>query len=38
MVVPLQAGVNGAAINAVGAVLGVGGIAATWLWLRVLYR
>jgi hypothetical protein len=38
MVAPLQAGVNGAAINAAGVVLGVGGIAATWLWLRVLKR
>jgi len=34
----LQAGVDGPVINAAGAILAVGGVAATWLWLRGLYR
>lgn len=38
MVGPMQAGVNGAVINVAGAGLAVGGLAATWLWLRGLYR
>jgi hypothetical protein len=37
MVGVLQAGV-GTVINAAGTGLAVGGVAATWLWLRALYR
>jgi hypothetical protein len=34
----LQAGVNGPLINTAGALVGVGGALATWLWLRALHR
>lgn len=38
MLTPLQSTVDPATISALGAVLGIGGIALTLLWLRVFYR
>lgn len=34
----LQSDVPTAAINGLGALLTIGGLAITWLWLRVFYR
>ena len=34
----LQSSVNPTAINALGALFGVGGLLVTWLWLRAFYR
>ena len=38
MITALQSSVDGSTISALGAVLGLGGLALTWLWLRALYR
>lgn len=38
MFAALQSSVNTAAVNALGAAVTLGGLAITWLWLRVFYR
>jgi len=38
MLTALQSSTNPGLINAAGVVFGLGGLAITWLWLRVFYR